>query len=316
MARIRSIKHGFFTNEELADCSRDARLLFIGLWVIADREGRLKDRPRKIKVEVFPYDDVEVSPLLDELQQAKFLIRYQVNGEPYIQILNFTKHQRPHPNEPASEIPPPQQFTTNPEQLTTSNEHFTASNEESRQGTPEEVASENQIIATRENKLQVVKNNEQSFFSNDKTFLNTDNSVRSGDGNGDGEGEGGVGGVARKARSPNERRPTLCDDDFLDSLQAKEVYSQLNVRKVYGKMCTWCELKGKVPTRARLVSWLNREEVPMQSKPNGATSLSGIESTHPKQQAPASTLSDEERELARQRRLQRDAKLLQQGVSQ
>jgi hypothetical protein len=296
MARIRSIKHGFFTNEELADCSRDARLLFIGLWVIADREGRLKDRPRKIKVEVFPYDDVEVSPLLDELQQAKFLIRYQVNGEPYIQILNFTKHQRPHPNEPASEIPPPQQittsnehftasneqittsnehFTASNEQITTSNEHFTASNEESRQSTPEEVASENQIIATRENKLQVGKNNEQSFFSNDKTFLNTDNSVRSGDGDGNGDGEGGVGGVARKARSPSERRPTLCDDDFLDSLQAKEVYSQLNVRKVYGKMCTWCELKNKVPTRARLVNWLNREDVPMSSKPNGASTPTG-----------------------------------------
>jgi uncharacterized protein YdaU (DUF1376 family) len=89
------------------------------------------------------------------------------------------------------------------------------------------------------------------------------------------EREGGTGGKPQKARSPGERRPTLCDDDFLASLQAREVYSQLNVRKVYGKMCTWCELKGKVPTRARLVNWLNREDVPMESKPNGTAKPNG-----------------------------------------
>ena len=55
MARARNIKPGFFKNEFLADLPFETRLLFIGLWTLADREGRLEDRPRKIKMELFAY---------------------------------------------------------------------------------------------------------------------------------------------------------------------------------------------------------------------------------------------------------------------
>ena len=88
------------------------RLLFIGLWIIADREGRLEDRPARIKVETLPYDNCDVDRLLDDLARFGFIIRYEVDGVRYIQITNFTKHQNPHKNEKASEIPAPDLYDT------------------------------------------------------------------------------------------------------------------------------------------------------------------------------------------------------------
>jgi hypothetical protein len=106
MARSRNIKPAFFQCEELAECSLQARLLFIGLWCIADRDGRLKDRPNRIRAEVFPYDFCDCNPLLQELHDAGFIVRYSIESEAYIQVVNFSKHQNPHPKEAASEIPP------------------------------------------------------------------------------------------------------------------------------------------------------------------------------------------------------------------
>lgn len=107
MARSRNIKPGFFTNDELAECSPYARLLFAGLWTIADKEGRLDDRPKKVKAMVLPFDDVDCNDLLQQLHSHKFINRYQVNGDSYIQINNWKKHQNPHCKEAASEIPEP-----------------------------------------------------------------------------------------------------------------------------------------------------------------------------------------------------------------
>ena len=108
MARSRNIKPGFFLNDQLAEVDPLGRLLFAGLWCIADREGRLEDRPKRIKAETLPYDDCDVHELLNQLAKRGFIIRYEVAGEPYIQIVNFEKHQNPHRNERASEIPPPE----------------------------------------------------------------------------------------------------------------------------------------------------------------------------------------------------------------
>lgn len=102
MARSRNIKPGFFKNEYVASLSMAARMLFIGLWTLADCEGRLQDRPMKIKMELFPLDVLDVNDLLQELHisQGEFIKRYiGDDGENYIQILNFKKHQNPHKNE-------------------------------------------------------------------------------------------------------------------------------------------------------------------------------------------------------------------------
>jgi hypothetical protein len=107
MARARNIKPGFFTNEELVELPFSTRLLFIGLWTLADRAGRLEDRPKKIKMAIFPADSVDVDAALNELQQAGFLLRYEHSGVRYIQVLAFSKHQSPHKDEKASTIPAP-----------------------------------------------------------------------------------------------------------------------------------------------------------------------------------------------------------------
>jgi hypothetical protein len=107
MARARNIKPGFFVNEELVGLPFSTRLLFIGLWTIADRAGRLEDRPKRIKMAVFPADNVDVEGALADLESSGFLLRYQ-NGEArYIQILAFDKHQHPHKDEKQSAIPAP-----------------------------------------------------------------------------------------------------------------------------------------------------------------------------------------------------------------
>lgn len=108
MARIRQIKPDILVDDQLAKISRDGRLLFIYSWMIADREGRLEDRPAKIKAQLFPFDDdlsyQKIDALLTYLHNANFIIRYEINSHKYIQIRTFPRHQLIGRDEPASEI--------------------------------------------------------------------------------------------------------------------------------------------------------------------------------------------------------------------
>jgi len=100
-------------NEELADLDPIARLLFIYLWMLADREGRLEDRPKRIAGRALPYDrEADVDDLLNLLAGAGFITRYTVGEMAIIQINNFAKHQSPHVRETASELPSMEQGTT------------------------------------------------------------------------------------------------------------------------------------------------------------------------------------------------------------
>lgn len=107
MPRIRSIKQDLYLDEEIAKCTIPARYLFPGLWTLADREGRLEDRPQKIKAQLYPYDEINVDALLDELQKARAIIRYSVKGYKFLQIRTFSHHQAIHKKETPSYIPPP-----------------------------------------------------------------------------------------------------------------------------------------------------------------------------------------------------------------
>jgi hypothetical protein len=111
MARIRNITPGFFDDEDLAKVSRDARLLFAGLWTQADREGRLEDRPERLRARLFPYeadiDPTRTDALLDDLAIHHFIVRYRVDGTALIQIRTFAKHQYVSKREPVSTLPAP-----------------------------------------------------------------------------------------------------------------------------------------------------------------------------------------------------------------
>jgi hypothetical protein len=117
MARIRMVKPEFFDDPQVGELSPLARLFFIGLWTQADREGRLIDDPRRLKARIFPFDDVDIDELADELHEKDMIRRYKTrqaverNGETrkdtaFIWIRKFVYHQRPHPKEPQSLIPP------------------------------------------------------------------------------------------------------------------------------------------------------------------------------------------------------------------
>lgn len=116
MARARNIKPGFFRNADLVELPFEARLLFIGLWTIADRSGRMEDRPKQIKMELFPADSVDVDALLDELAAIGVVARYSHDGKRYLQVVNFSKHQNPHKDEKASTIPDQDGHLATPEQ--------------------------------------------------------------------------------------------------------------------------------------------------------------------------------------------------------
>ena len=94
-------------NEDLADLGHTAMLLFAMLPMLADREGRLEDRPRRIKAQLFPYDNTRVETHLDKLVEAGLVRRYEVGGESYIEIVNWSRDQKIHHTEKESVIPEP-----------------------------------------------------------------------------------------------------------------------------------------------------------------------------------------------------------------
>ena len=123
MARSRNIKPGLFKNEVLGVADPLCTLAFQGLWLLADREGRLEDRPLRIKAETFPYrDGIDIDVILDWLHAESFIVRYTAAEKRYIQVLNFGKHQNPHKNETASEIPAPDSIDAAPEIIGTTPE--------------------------------------------------------------------------------------------------------------------------------------------------------------------------------------------------
>lgn len=105
MARSRNIKPGFFTNDVLGELPALTRLLFAGIWTICDREGRLEDRPKKIRAEILPYDQCDADEMLTALDEAGFIKRYEVDGIKIIQVLAWALHQNPHMKEAPSTLP-------------------------------------------------------------------------------------------------------------------------------------------------------------------------------------------------------------------
>lgn len=116
MSRARNIKPGFFKNELLVELPFEYRLLFIGLWTMADREGRFEDRPTKIRMELFPADSVDVNSGLQALHDNGFILRYEADGKRFCQVLAWSKHQNPHVKEGASSIPAPDKTGASPVQ--------------------------------------------------------------------------------------------------------------------------------------------------------------------------------------------------------
>lgn len=114
MSRIRSIKPEFFKHEDLFDAEQSEglplRLAFAGLWTCCDREGRFEWRPRALKTDVLPYDDIDFSRVLDALATRGFIVRYRVGDKDFGFVPGFARHQVINGREADSKLPAPDQY--------------------------------------------------------------------------------------------------------------------------------------------------------------------------------------------------------------
>ncbi len=108
MARIRTIKPVFFRHNEMYLAEKESklplRLAFIGLWTVADREGRFRWKPIEIKLDIFPYDNLDFESILEALLKYGFIVKYVVNKEVLGFIPSFLKHQIPNSHEAKSTL--------------------------------------------------------------------------------------------------------------------------------------------------------------------------------------------------------------------
>lgn len=110
MARARMIKPDFWDDEKLSKISRDARLLFIGLWNYSDDYGVVKGNLIWLKNKIFPYDDIELSKFIKwikEIEGLKIIFPFSSSEELFYLIKNFQKHQTINkPSQTRNPMPP------------------------------------------------------------------------------------------------------------------------------------------------------------------------------------------------------------------
>lgn len=106
MARYRTIKPEFWASEQVANCDFATRLLFIGIWNFADDGGVIPDRPKQIRIQVFPADefsDDDMGAMLNRLVEVGLLVKFENHGNTYYYVTGWMKHQRidkPNPKYP------------------------------------------------------------------------------------------------------------------------------------------------------------------------------------------------------------------------
>jgi hypothetical protein len=109
MARIRTVKPELFRHEALYEAEQKTslplRLAYIGLFTACDREGRFKWKPRSLKLDVLPYDNIDFLRVLDALVTHGFIVKYELDGDEFGCIPSWSQHQIVNNRESASTIP-------------------------------------------------------------------------------------------------------------------------------------------------------------------------------------------------------------------
>jgi hypothetical protein len=95
MARNRMLNPEFWLDEEIAELSAHARLFYMGLWGICDDNyATFPNRPDWLKAQIFPYEKVDVTKLIKELEGTKKIVSFEHDGKTYYWIKNFFKYQK------------------------------------------------------------------------------------------------------------------------------------------------------------------------------------------------------------------------------
>ncbi len=115
MSRIRTVKPELFKHEELFEAEQKEqlplRLAFIALLTCCDREGRFRWQPRRLKLDMLPYDEINLSCVLDALAYHGFIKKYEYEGKYYGCIPSWKVHQQINNKETASTLPSLQRST-------------------------------------------------------------------------------------------------------------------------------------------------------------------------------------------------------------
>jgi hypothetical protein len=109
MARNRTIPADFPRWEAWHTVDREARLLFVFLWTIADDAGRLVFDAFEIDKALFPHDRDSlylIEGWIDELRRADLVEKYTVENVTYLRVRQWKKFQKvQHPGQPKCPAP-------------------------------------------------------------------------------------------------------------------------------------------------------------------------------------------------------------------
>lgn len=102
----RLLKEGIVDSARIDKLSPEAETLYYRLLVVADDLGRMDARPSIVRSRCFPLKESlsteKVSKLMEAIWQAELTAKYDVNGQPYIQILEWDQRVRS-----SGKYPPP-----------------------------------------------------------------------------------------------------------------------------------------------------------------------------------------------------------------
>jgi hypothetical protein len=122
MSRIRTVKPELFKHEELfyAEIASKLplRLAFTGLLTCCDRDGGFSWRPERLKLDILPYDNIDMAEVLEALATHKFINKYHHEAKWYGYIPSWFKHQKINHRELKSNIPTPPKLISTTTTLT------------------------------------------------------------------------------------------------------------------------------------------------------------------------------------------------------
>lgn len=105
MARKRMIDPNIWQSEDFGRLSTLAKIVFIGLFSLADDEGRGRCNPVYLKSTLFPYEEnirsTDIDKTLSEISSNMSIVLYSCNGSSYYSLLSwneFQKIDRPSPS--------------------------------------------------------------------------------------------------------------------------------------------------------------------------------------------------------------------------
>ena len=102
MARYRRIKPEYWSDDKVIELDHSSRLFFIGMWNFVDDTGVIQNKPRMLKAQIFPADDISIDDVQNILRMLYecSLITYN-DDQSLIRVRGFLNHQkidRPQPS--------------------------------------------------------------------------------------------------------------------------------------------------------------------------------------------------------------------------